>query len=272
MFRPNKRDLNLVNVRNLETIAKILNFFTLRTELQDGKSNRNLWPTNVACTRNLEMIVSACRTSDAQYLVVYLSEMHEVMQFNLTNFDKNKKIQPAPGNMTAFHEYLDNLQPQKMPISQIQSLELSKSQKRLIVFGSDTTSPESGLIIAILDTQKNLQVLRTYEVGNGISKFVKMQRIYRTNFFWGKSKNDTLICLKFHENNSEFPKVESSNEAHNNYFTVVSKVSGVLKERNIHNFAFKNNILMVTCRGENRLFILGFGVGIMKQERNLGLK
>jgi hypothetical protein len=45
---------------------------------------------------------------------------------------------------------------------------------------------------------------------------------------------------------------------------VVAKVSGILKKRKVENFLFKNNVLMVTCKKENRLFIMGFGVGMMK--------
>ena len=50
---------------------------------------------------------------------------------------------------------------------------------------------------------------------------------------------------------------------------MVSRVTGILKGREIHNFVFRNNLLMITCHGENRLFMLGFGVQIMNQLRLL---
>ena len=88
--------------------------------------------------------------------------------------------------------------------------------------------------------------------------------------FWGKSENDSLVCIKFHEKNQDGNDLVPKNDniADDNYFTVVSKVTGPLKNRSVHDFHYKNNILFSTCKQENRVFVVGFGVTIMTQVRN----
>ena len=137
------------------------------------------------------------------------------------------------------------------------------SQEKLLIFGIDVRHPEVGLKIVVSDIKNYLKSTCVYELGNGIPQFLNIQRIFRTNFFWGQISDDSLVCMKFHEKSPTADSAASKEVAQENYFTVVSKVTGILKDRKINNFVFRGNLMFVTCKDEDRLFLIGFGVGIM---------
>lgn len=97
-----------------------------------------------------------------------------------------------------------------------------------------------------------------------------VQRVFRTDFLWGQTSNDTLVCIKFHESVPKKAEQNSKGDvARSDYFTVVSRVTGVLKGRKILSFAFRNNLVFLTCKEEPNLFIFAFGVPIMSSIKTL---
>lgn len=101
------------------------------------------------------------------YLTVFYSTRSEPFIFNITEPKKNTS-EPKPGDIVTYEQIKNNIQPFQIAFSHIQSVEVSQSQEKLLVFGSNVRHPESGMKILVADIKNYLKHSCTYELGNAI--------------------------------------------------------------------------------------------------------